>query len=269
MNLLETENICKSYHRGGWFGRGEPVPAVTDVSLAIPEGGSLGLIGRSGAGKSTLGRIVLGLERPDSGTVRYRGRDLQGFAREDWQRFRREVQVVFQNALGSVNPRWIAREIIAEPLRNFGMLTDNQLRDRIDLLLAMVGLDPADARKYPHQFSGGQLQRICIARALALEPRLVILDEAVSSLDMLIQAQTLKLLRRLQQQTGVSYLFVSHDIRIVAGFCDRVAIMHQGRISSTVSDLREARDAEDPVLRQLANAVLPAWPDNMAPVQSI
>lgn len=268
MNLLETEKISKSYHRGGWFGRGEAVPAVADVSLAIPEGGSLGLIGRSGAGKSTLGRIVLGLERPDSGTVRYRGRDLQGFTRDDWRQFRREVQVVFQNALGSVNPRWPVREIIAEPLRNFEALTDDQLRGKIELLLAMVGLEPADARKYPHQFSGGQLQRICIARALALEPRLVILDEAVSSLDMLIQAQTLKLLRRLQQQTGVSYLFVSHDIRIVAGFCDRVAIMHQGRISSTVSDLSEARDAEDPVLRQLATAVLPAWPHGMTQAHS-
>jgi nickel transport system ATP-binding protein len=152
-------------------------------------------------------------------------------------------------------------DIIAEPLRNFDDLTDSQLRRKIDFLLAMVGLEPSDADKYPHQFSGGQLQRICIARALALQPRLVILDEAVSSLDMLIQAQALRLLRRLQQQTGIAYLFVSHDIRIVAGFCDQVAVMHQGRITSTATDLSEAKEADDPILRQLARAVLPAWPE--------
>lgn len=264
MSLLELDGVGKSYYRGGWFGKGERIPAVAEVSLTIPEGGSIGLIGRSGAGKSTLGRVILGLEQPDSGTVRYRGKSMQGFDRDDWRQFRREVQVVFQNALGSVNPRWPVKDILAEPQRNFDNLTDSQLRQKIDFLLAMVGLEPGDAGKYPHQFSGGQLQRICIARALALEPRLVILDEAVSSLDMLIQAQALRLLRRLQQQTGVAYLFVSHDIRIVAGFCDQVAVMHQGRISSTVSDLAQAKEAEDPVLRQLANAVLPAWPERLA-----
>ncbi|MGB5230468.1 MAG: ATP-binding cassette domain-containing protein [Desulfoprunum sp.] len=261
MNLLELDRVGKSYHRGGWFGKGERVPAVVEVTLTIPESSSIGLIGRSGAGKSTLGRIILGLEQPDSGTIGYRGKKMQTFTGGDWREFRREVQVVFQNALGSVNPRWPAMDIIAEPLRNFDDLTDSQLRRKIDFLLAMVGLEPSDADKYPHQFSGGQLQRICIARALALQPRLVILDEAVSSLDMLIQAQALRLLRRLQQQTGIAYLFVSHDIRIVAGFCDQVAVMHQGRITSTATDLSEAKEADDPILRQLARAVLPAWPE--------
>lgn len=264
MNLLELEGVGKSYHRGGWFGRGKLVSAVTEISLTIPEGGSIGLIGRSGAGKSTLGRIILGLERPDRGAVRYRGRDLQSFAAKDWKQFRREVQVVFQNALGSVNPRWPVLDIIAEPLRNFETLTGGELKKRIDQLLAVVGMEAGDAGKYPHQFSGGQIQRICIARALALNPRLVVLDEAVSSLDMLIQAETLRLLRRLRQQTGVSYLFISHDIRIVAGFCDLVAIMHQGKITSTISDLREAKASDDAVLHQLAQAVLPAWPSGMA-----
>ena len=124
----------------------------------------------------------------------------------------------------------------------------------------MVGLNPSDMDKYPHQFSGGQLQRICIARALSVQPRLIVLDEAVSSLDMLIQAQILKLLRNLQQETRVSYLFISHDIRIVAGFCDKVAIMDRGRISSKVKDLSLAKKSNDPVLKQLANSILPAWP---------
>lgn len=260
MNLLELDSVTKAYHRGGWFGRGERIEAISGVSLVVPEGGSIGLIGRSGAGKSTLGRMILGLERPDSGAVRYRGQDLQTFSKHDWRQFRHEVQVVFQNALGSVNPRWPVSDIIAEPLRNFELLTEAGLRKRIEELLETVGLEATDADKYPHQFSGGQLQRICIARALSLQPRLIILDEAVSSLDMIIQAQILKLLRDLRASTGVSYLFVSHDIRIVAGFCDTVAVLHQGRITSTVSDLSQAKDSDDPILRQLAAAVLPALP---------
>lgn len=264
MNLLELDKVAKIYHRGGWFGRGASVEAVMDVSLAVPEGGSVGLIGRSGAGKSTLGRMILGLERPDRGTIRYRGQELQHFTKQDWKLFRREVQVVFQNALGSVNPRWPVKDIIAEPVRNFTRLAGAGLRARVEELLRLVGLSQTDADKYAHQFSGGQLQRICIARALALQPRMIVLDEAVSSLDMLIQAQILKLLRDLRDETGVSYLFVSHDIRIVAGFCDVVAIMHQGRITSQVTDLSRAGGADDPVLRQLAASVLPAWPKNLA-----
>lgn len=260
MNLLELERVSKVYQRGGWFGKGERVAAVSEVSLGVPEASSVGLIGRSGAGKSTLGRMILGLEQPDSGIVRYRGKDLQSFASADWRRFRREVQVVFQNALGSVNPRWPVLDIVAEPLRNFERLKNSRLRERVASLLDLVGLESADVDKYPHQFSGGQLQRICIARALALQPRLVILDEAVSSLDMLIQAQILNLLRNLQRQTGVAYLFVSHDIRVVAGFCGEVAVMDQGKISSTVENLDHASHAADPILRQLADSILPAWP---------
>lgn len=261
MNLLELDQVSKTYHRGGWFGRGDNVTAVKSVTLSVPEGGSVGLIGRSGAGKSTIGRLVLGLEYPDSGTVLYKGKAVQTFTRQDWKQFRHEVQVVFQNAVGSVNPRWTVADIIAEPVRNFEPMSIAGLRARIEKLLQLVGLEPTDAGKYPHQFSGGQLQRICIARALALQPRLIILDEAVSSLDMLIQAQILKLLRDLRHETGVSYLFVSHDIRIVAGFCDVVAILHEGRITSRVTDLEQAKTSDDPILRQLAASVLPAWPN--------
>jgi nickel transport system ATP-binding protein len=260
MNLVELDKATRRYYRGGWFCRGEEVRALTEVSLSVKEGGSVGVIGRSGAGKSTLGRLILGLEHPNEGMVRYRGKDLRQFTRQDWRQFRREVQVVFQNALGSVNPRWQVRDIIAEPVRNSTRRSKSEVFTRVASLMNMVGLDPIDVDKYPHQFSGGQLQRICIARALAVQPRLIVLDEAVSSLDMLIQAQILKLLRDLQQETGVSYLFISHDIRIVAGFCDEVAIMDKGRISSKAKDLSIAKKSDDPVLRQLADSILPAWP---------
>lgn len=260
MNLLKIEKVTRRYYRGGWFSRREEVKALTDISLAVKEGGSVGVIGRSGAGKSTLGRLILGLEHPNEGIIRYRGKDLRQFSRQEWRQFRSEVQVVFQNSLGSVNPRWKVRDTIAEPIRNSTRQPESAVSPKVSSLLEMVGLDPLDMDKYPHQFSGGQLQRICIARALSVQPRLIVLDEAVSSLDMLIQAQILKLLRSLQKETGVSYLFISHDIRIVAGFCDEVAIIDRGRISSKVNDLSTAEKSSNPVLRQMANSILPAWP---------
>ena len=260
MSLLELDHVTRKYQRGGWFGKSETVTALSDVSLSLQQGESLGLIGRSGAGKSTLGRLVLGLEHPDKGAVRYLGKDLRSFNKKDWQDFRRGVQVVFQNALGSVNPRWQVLDIIAEPIRNNIHTTKEQVRTMVYELLELVGLHPRDADKYPHQFSGGQLQRICIARALALKPQLIVLDEAVSSLDMLVQAQILQLLRLLQEETRVSYLFVSHDIRIVSGFCSAVAVMHQGHLTSMIHDLSQAEQSQDPTLRLLADSILPAWP---------
>ncbi|WP_028579637.1 ABC transporter ATP-binding protein [Desulfogranum japonicum] len=260
MKLLELTNVNKTYHRGGWFVQRDNVEALSDVSLTVEEQCSVGVIGRSGAGKSTLGRLILGLERPNGGNIRYRDKDMMDFSRSDWRRFRREVQVVFQNAQGSVNPRWQVFDIIAEPIRNNQRLSTGELEKKIDQLLQMVGLDPQDKRKYAHQFSGGQLQRVCIARALSIEPKLIVLDEAVSSLDMLIQAQILALLRELQRQTHVSYLFISHDIRIVAGFCDKVVVLDGGRVSSHLQDISCAEDSENPVVRELAHAILPAWP---------
>lgn len=260
MNLLELDKATRRYYRGGWFNKRKAIKALTGVSITIKEGGSIGVIGRSGAGKSTLGRLILGLEHPNEGIVRYRGKDLRQFTRQDWRQFRREVQVVFQNALGSVNPRWQVRDSIAEPIRNSTRCSNSEVCTRVATMMDMVGLDPLDVDKYPHQFSGGQLQRICIARALSVQPRLIVLDEAVSSLDMVIQAQILKLLHELQQQTGVSYLFISHDIRIVAGFCDEIAVMDRGRISSKVKDLSLSKKSKDSVLRQLADSILPAWP---------
>lgn len=264
MSLVQLNAVEKVYRRGGLFGQGTPLAALQDIHLEIPENGCLGLIGRSGSGKSTLGRLLLGLERPTAGTVSFRNRDLRDFTTPDWRRFRRQVQAVFQNALGSVNPRFTAGEVVAEPLRHFERLERSALRRRVGDLLEAVGLSAADAGKFPHQFSGGQLQRVCIARALAPNPCLIVLDEAVSSLDMLVQARILELLRSLRRQHGMAYLFISHDIRIVAGFCDQVCVLHEGRLTSRVSDLEQAHHCSDPTLRRLAQAVLPPLPAALA-----
>lgn len=261
MNLLELDRVSKTYTRGGWFNRAEELLVLKGISFSVEAGSSVGIIGRSGAGKSTLGRLILGLERPSSGCIRYRDKDIATFSKQEWQGFRSQVQVVFQNALGSVDPRWAAGDIVAEPLRNSAdRLSKNEEKDRVASLMKMVGLDPDDMKKLPHQFSGGQLQRICIARALSVQPRLIVLDEAVSSLDMLIQAQILELLRDLQQKTGVSYFFVSHDIRIVSGFCDKIVVMDKGAITTEVETVDAAKTSPDPVLHQLTQAILPAWP---------
>ena len=170
MALLELVGIHKSYRRGGVLGRRERFEVLRDVHLSIEPKACVGLLGRSGSGKSTLGRIALGIEEPDSGGVLFEGRDFRTLSSREYRDARRNLQVVFQNSLGSVNPRMTAAEIVAEPLRNFENPSERALLDRVHSLLAKVGLEPADGRKLPHQFSGGELQRICIARAIALRP---------------------------------------------------------------------------------------------------
>jgi nickel transport system ATP-binding protein len=263
--VLEARNITKSYSRGGFFQRTEEVPVLHGVDLAIRAGECVGLIGRSGSGKSTLGRILLGLEAPSTGDAYILGRkttDDKGRVRPDREQ-RRAVQVVFQDAVGSVNPRLTAGDIIAEPLRNFEQLSKSALNARVAELLVHVGLCPEDAAKHPARFSGGQLQRISIARALAPRPRCIILDEALSSLDMLVQAKILDLLDRLRREDGVAYLFVTHDLRLVKLFCDRSVTMERGRLEPfAIEDLGrdEAVQALPGDLRELASAMLPAMP---------
>ena len=228
--LLSLQRVHKSYSRGGVFSRGERIDVLKGVDLSLPEGGSVGLIGLSGSGKSTLSRVALGIERPDSGTVSYLGRDIRTGGRGCFADFRRNVQVVFQNVPASVNPRMTAARIIAEPLSNFESLTDKETRERVLELLSDVGLKETDADKRPHEFSGGELQRVCIARAIAARPRLIVYDEAVSSLDMLVQAQILSLIERLRASLGTASLFISHDLRVVRSVCDDIAMLHEGRI---------------------------------------
>ena len=257
-NVIELKGVTKTYGRGGFFRKQECFTVLDGVDLELREGECLGLVGRSGSGKSTLGRIALGLEAPDAGSVRILGRDvtaLKALPRD----LRRAVQVVFQDAIGSTNPRMTAGEIVAEPLHNFTELRGSRLRERVAELLEQVGLSPDDADKLPGRFSGGQLQRVCIARALAPSPRVIVLDEAVSSLDMLIQARILDLLDDLRATHNTTYLFVTHDLRLIRRFCDRAFIMDQGSLHPFAQG--ETDHAASATLRELSGAILPPMPE--------
>lgn len=265
MNILELNGIYKSYLRGSIFGGRERFQVLQNIHLAIPSGRCVGLLGRSGSGKSTLGRIALDLEAPDQGQRLFTGRPIHLLGKKDYLEYRRNVQVVFQNALGSVNHRWSAGRIIAEPLENFHSPTPTQLRRQVSDLLLQVGLCPDDAQKFPHQFSGGELQRVCIARAMALNPKLIILDEAVSSLDMLIQARIIDLLQTVQKELGTAYLFISHDIRVLLKICHRLLAMRDGRIVEQVENMERFTPTAQGTISDLVQAILPATPMAASP----
>ena len=205
------------------------VHAVCGVSLEIHQGETLGLVGESGSGKSTTARSVLQLERPTSGVVRFMGDDLTACSAKAMRGVRRDLQVVFQDPFASLDPRHRVKEIVAEPLRVHGRYRRGG-RERVAELLGQVGLRPEDGSRYPHEFSGGQRQRIAIARALALEPRVVVLDEPVSALDVSIRAGIVNLLEELQDRLGLAYVFIAHDLSVVRHIADRVAVMHLGKI---------------------------------------
>ncbi len=227
--VLSLSRVGKTYRRGGLLRRGPGVPAVIDAGLDIRRGETLGLVGESGSGKSTLARCVVNLVRADAGSIRFHGEELRALSRTGWRPYRKRIQMVFQDPFASLNPRRRVGDIIAE-----GPLTHGVSRAaaaaRTAELLRLVQLDPAAASRFPHEFSGGQRQRIGIARALALEPELLIADEPVSALDVSVQAQILALLEALRQRLGLTMLFITHDLRVAAQVCDRVAVMRRGRI---------------------------------------
>lgn len=231
--LLEVEDLVKhfSIKSGVLFdheiGR---VRAVDGVSLSIAEGETLGLVGESGCGKSTLARSVLQLLEPTSGTVRFRGREITGLGRRQMRPLRREMQMIFQDPYASLNPRKRVGQIIGDPLRLHGVASGGELRKRVQGLMDRVGLHPEYYNRFPHEFSGGQRQRIGIARALALEPKLVIADEPVSALDVSIQAQIVNLLEDLQDEFQLTYMFVAHDLGVVRHVSDRIAVMYLGKL---------------------------------------
>ncbi|SDS60217.1 ABC transporter ATP-binding protein [Actinoplanes derwentensis] len=233
--LLEVKDVSKSFHVPKGPNGNDRLRALDGIDLRLGKGETLGLVGESGCGKSTLARTLMLLERPDTGTVRFSGVDPFALRKNDLQRHRRRVQMVFQDPYASLNPRLTAAEIIAEPWRTHKDLftTSRDRAARVRELLHLVGLRPSDANRYPQEFSGGQRQRIGIARALALGPDVVICDEPVSALDLSVQAQVLNLLNDLQRQLGVSYLFISHDLSVVRHVADRVAVMYLGRIVET------------------------------------
>jgi ABC-type oligopeptide transport system ATPase subunit len=206
------------------------VKAVDGVSFEIEEGETLGLVGESGSGKSTTGYCVLQLLKPTSGSITFLGKELTELGREDLRRMRREMQIVFQDPYSSLDPRMTVGDIVGEPLVVHGIGTRRSRRATVASLLELVGFDPSYTNRYPHEFSGGQRQRIGIARALALNPKLIVCDEPVSALDVSIQAQILNLLKDLQRDLGLTYLFIAHDLAVVRAMSDTIAVMHEGVI---------------------------------------
>jgi oligopeptide/dipeptide ABC transporter ATP-binding protein len=261
--LLEAHSLTKHFPlRRGLFGR-DPgaVRAVDGVSFTIEAGRTLGVVGESGCGKSTTAKLVLKLEEPTAGEIRFEGRSLQRLDAEGLRQYRRSVQAVFQDPFASLNPRMRVGAIIAEPLITNETIDKHKARERVAKLLDMVGLPARSADLFPHEFSGGQRQRIAIARALALSPKLVVLDEPVSALDVSIRAQILNLLVDLQRDLGLAYLFIAHDLAAVAHMSHSIAVMYLGQLVEYGPAKTVATDPKHPYTQALFAAALPSHPD--------
>ena len=231
MALVEVRHLTKRFTRSrGWFSAPVVTTAVDDVSFEIEAGETFGLVGDSGSGKTTTGRCILRLVEPTSGEVRFKGDDVLAFSGDRLRAVRRDMQIVFQDPYGSLNPRLSIGAVVEEPLVIYRAGTKAERRARVAELMALVGLDPALVGRYPREFSGGQRQRIGLARALALNPSFIVADEPVSSLDVSVQAQVVNLLMDLRARLKLTYLFIAHDLRLVEHICDRVAVMYRGRI---------------------------------------
>ena len=262
MPLVEVSHLVKHFVRNrGFLRAGTTVRAVDDVSFSIDEGETFGLVGESGSGKTTTGRCLLRLIEPTSGAVTFRGENLLAFDATRLRQARRNMQIVFQDPYSSLNPRMRARAIVEEPLviHKLGSAADR--RSRVAELFGLVGLDPGQLDRYPHEFSGGQRQRIGLARALALNPSFLILDEPVSALDVSVQAQVVNLLLDLQQRLELTYLFIAHDLRLVEHICNRVAVMYLGRIVEIGPTAAVFRSARHPYTRALLSAIPTPDPD--------
>src|ERR1700758_3582751 len=262
MALVQATEGSKHFRtRRGLVGAAGVVRAVDGVSFSIEGGRTLGVVGESGCGKTTTAKLVLGLEQPTGGTIRFEGRDLQGLDRAGRRHYRKSVQAVFQDPYASLNPRMRISAIIAEPLLVSEQLTPGEVRKRVLHLLDLVGLPGRSADLFPHEFSGGQRQRIAIARALASSPKLVVLDEPVSALDVSIRAQILNLLRDLQAQLGLSYLFIAHDLAAVAHMSHTIVVMYLGKIVEMGDARTLTRSPKHPYTAALFSAALPSHPD--------
>jgi peptide/nickel transport system ATP-binding protein len=266
--ILSVRNLTKHFGAStGWFGGNpNPIRAVDDVSFDLYPGENLGIVGESGSGKTTLGRLILRTVEPTSGTTTYAAKDgpvdVTGLSRRGLRRFHRDVRLVFQDPFASLNPRMTVKEIIGDPLMVAGVARGAVLDGRVRDLLNLVGLDPMAMERYPHAFSGGQRQRIGIARALALDPKIIIADEATAALDVSIRAQILDLLLDIQKRLGLSFVFISHDISVVRYFCDRVAVMHRGKLVELGSAEQICTAPVEPYTKSLLSAVPSLDPRN-------
>jgi peptide/nickel transport system ATP-binding protein/oligopeptide transport system ATP-binding protein len=257
MALLEVKNLVKHFvAERSLFGRPTAfIKAVDGVSFHVDAGETLALVGESGCGKSTVSRLVLRLIEPDAGSVHFEGRDLLALNTNQLRAFRRDAQIIFQDPYASLNPRMTVSQILTEPLALHDLVPPARRRERVEELLRLVGLEPRFARRYPHEFSGGQRQRIAIARALAVEPKLIICDEPVSALDVSIRSQILNLLRDLQDRLGLAYVFVSHDLAVVKHIADRVAVMNLGCIVEIADAQSLFASPRHPYSRALLSAI--------------
>ncbi len=261
--LLQVEDLTKYYPitAGLLQRRLGDVKAVDGVSFYIREKETLGLVGESGCGKSTLGRVIIKLEEPTSGKIWFRGRDITILSRDQQREIRKEIQIIFQDPQSSLDPRMSIGDSIEEALLLHGALDEDKRRERIRELLALVGLDPEFALRYPHEFSGGEKQRIGIARALAVNPKLIVADEPVSSLDVSVQAQILNLLMDLKEQFGVAYLFIAHDLSVIKHISDRIAVMYLGKIVEQASKQELFDHPLHPYTQALLSAILAPNPN--------
>jgi len=262
--LVEANDLAKSFDVSApWLNRvleRKPrvlLKAVDGVSFSIERGKTLALVGESGCGKSTVARLLVGLYQPSRGSMRFDGQDAHAaFRTVEGRALRRRIQMIFQDPYASLNPRWIVEDIIAEPLREHGILRDKDaLRQRVGELLQSVGLSPLDMAKYPHQFSGGQRQRVSIARALATQPEFLVCDEPTSALDVSVQAQVLNIMKDLQRAQGLTYLFISHNLAVVRHVADRVGVMYLGRLVEVADKKTLFSAPQHPYTRMLLDAI--------------
>ena len=261
MSLLQVKDVTHTYGSYNLFSRTDQRKRVlSNVSISIGQGMCLGVLGTSGAGKSTLGKVILGLEKPQKGQILFQGHDFYNTDRITRKQLRRDLQVVFQDCYSSVNPRMTAEQIISEPLQNYERMSPDELKRTVGGLLERVGLNHEDMRKYPHQFSGGQLQRINIARAISLKPKLIVLDEAVSSLDMVNQTNILNLLSELKSAFGLSYLFITHDIKAAYSISDALAVMEKGEIVEECKSKDKLFTSRHPAVQTLLSSILSEHP---------
>ena len=250
--LFEINGVTKSYKEKGHFNK-KIKRVLNDVSFSLKKGECLGIIGESGSGKSTLGRILIGLEKPDSGEVKFQNKNIH---KESKDISRKELSIVFQDYFSSINPRFKVADIIAEPLKLNTNLSENELRKELERLIVDVGLKVEFLDRYAHELSGGQLQRVCIARAISTKPKFIMLDEAVSSLDISTQVEILNLLQELKKSYSLSYIFVTHDLLTLTYICDSVIFFKEGKIIEKVDSLEKLCEVEDDYSKSLLDAVI-------------